>query len=187
MVNASLKSERSLTCPIFSKFIERDPPILFVSKVLFLRHSIGENFLRVLVHLDTDFFSSTELSFTKFGIFLESIVNPLKTSLDASLSQIMGNTMVFLFFSLPKSIREDIAAVDTPRLHVLTISPMNEAWTASDPGWSGRKPSLGRKLRGQATRGHVGQATLACPSILEAELRLREDASDAIEHFGKAR
>ena len=40
----------------------------------------------------------------KFGIFLESIVNPFKTSLDASLSQIMGNMMVFLFFSLPKSM-----------------------------------------------------------------------------------
>ena len=93
VVNASLKSERSLTGPIFSRFIERDPPILSVSKVLFLRHSIGEIFLRVLVHLDTDFFSSImfELRFTKYGIFQETIVNPFKIPLDASLSQIMGN------------------------------------------------------------------------------------------------
>ena len=42
----------------FSRFIERNPPILSISKVLFLRHSKGAIFLRVLVHLDTDFFSS---------------------------------------------------------------------------------------------------------------------------------
>ena len=67
---------------------------------------IGEIFLRVLVHLDTDFFSSImfELRFTKYGIFQETIVNPLKIPLDASLSQIMENMMVFLFFSLPKSM-----------------------------------------------------------------------------------
>ena len=90
----------------FSRLIERDPPILFVSKVLFLRPSIGEIFLRVLVHLDANFFSSImfELRFRKFGIFLESIVNPFKTSLHASLSQITGNMMVFLFLSLPKSM-----------------------------------------------------------------------------------
>ena len=84
----------------FSRLIERDPPILFVSKVLIFRHSIGEIFLCVLVHLDADFFSSInfELRFTKCGIVLESIVNPFKTSLDASLSQIMCNKM---FFSLP--------------------------------------------------------------------------------------
>ena len=39
--------------PFFSRIIERDPPILSVSKVLCLRHVIGEIFLRVLVHLDT--------------------------------------------------------------------------------------------------------------------------------------
>ena len=51
----------------FSRCIERDPPILFVSKVLVFRHSIGEIFLRVLFHLDADFFSSinAELRFTK--------------------------------------------------------------------------------------------------------------------------
>ena len=90
----------------FSRFIERDPPILSVSKVLFLRHSIGEIFLRVLVHLDTDFFSSImfELRFTKYGIFQETIVNPIKIPLDASLFQIMGNMMVSLFLSLPISM-----------------------------------------------------------------------------------
>ena len=77
----------------FSRFIERDPPILSVSKVLFLRHSMGEIFLRFLVHLDTDFFSSImfEMRFKKYGIFQETIVNPFKIPLDASLSQIMGN------------------------------------------------------------------------------------------------
>ena len=67
---------------------------------------IGEIFLRDLVHLDTDFFSSIyfELIFTKCRIFLEAIVHPFITSLDASLSQIMGNMMVSLFFSLPKSM-----------------------------------------------------------------------------------
>ena len=90
----------------FSRIIERDPPILSVTKVLCLRHMIGEIFLRVLVHPDTDFFSSImfELRFTKFRIFQETIVNPFKTPLDASLSQIMGNMMVSLFFSLPISM-----------------------------------------------------------------------------------
>ena len=76
----------------FSRLIERDPPILSVSKVLFLRPSIGEIFLRVLVHLDTDFFSSInfELRFTKYGIFQETIVNPFKIPLDASLSSHYG-------------------------------------------------------------------------------------------------
>ena len=60
-----------------SKIIERDPPILFVSKVLCLRQVIGEIFLRKLVRLDTDFFSSImfELRFKKFRIFQEAIVN----------------------------------------------------------------------------------------------------------------
>ena len=90
----------------FSRIIERDPPILSESKVLCLRHMIGEIFLRVLVHLDTDFFSSImcKLSFTKYGFFQETIVNPCKIPLDASLSQIMGNMMVSLFFSLPISM-----------------------------------------------------------------------------------
>ena len=83
--------------------------------------------------------------------------------------------------------REDISPVETPKLHVPTVFPMNEAWKASYPGWSGRKPSPSRKLGGRATGGDVGQATLADPSILEAELSLREDASDAIAHFGEAR
>ena len=106
MVNASLMSERSLNGPVFSRIIERDPPILSVSKVLCLRHMIGEIFLRKFVHLDTDFFSSImlELRFTKFRIFQEPIVNPFKTPLNASLFQIMGNMIVSLFFSLPISV-----------------------------------------------------------------------------------
>ena len=64
----------------FSSFFERDPPILFVSKVLIFRHSIGEIFLRVLVHLDADFFSSInfEMRFTKKRIVWETIVNSFK-------------------------------------------------------------------------------------------------------------
>ena len=94
MVNASLKSERSLT-----GFVERDPPTFLVSKVLCI-------FLRVLVHLDTDFFSSImfELRFTKYGIFQETIVVPFKNTLDASLSHIMGNMIVSLLCSLPISM-----------------------------------------------------------------------------------
>ena len=44
-----------------------------------------------------------ELRFTKYGIFQETIVNPFKIPLDASLSQIVGN-IVSLFFTLPMSI-----------------------------------------------------------------------------------
>ena len=100
MVNASLKSERFLTGPVFPDLLREIHQFFQYRKLLILSHSIGEIFLRVLVHLDKDFFSSIifELRFTKFGIFLESIVNPLKTSLDASLSQIMGNMMFFLGF-----------------------------------------------------------------------------------------
>ena len=67
---------------------------------------IGKIFLRKLVQLDTDLFSSVmfELRFTKFRIFQETIVNPLKIPLDASLSQIPGNIMVSLLFSLPISM-----------------------------------------------------------------------------------
>ena len=77
-----------------------------VSKVFCLRHVTGEIFLRIFVQLDTDFFSSImfELRFTTYGIFQEAVVNPFKTSLDASLSQIMGNIMVSLFFRLPISM-----------------------------------------------------------------------------------
>ena len=45
-----------------------------------------------------------ELRFTKCVIFLEASVNPFKTSLDASLSQIMGNVVFFLFFGLSESM-----------------------------------------------------------------------------------
>ena len=37
----------------------------------------------------------------KYGIFQETIVNPFKIPLDASLSQIMGKKMFALFLSLP--------------------------------------------------------------------------------------
>ena len=48
---------------------------------------IGEIFLRKLVHLDTDLFSSImfELGCKKFMIFQEAIVDPFKMLLDASL------------------------------------------------------------------------------------------------------
>ena len=67
---------------------------------------IREISLRKLVHLDTDFFSSDmfELRFTKFRIFQETIVNPIKTPLVASLSQIMGNMIISLFFSFSISV-----------------------------------------------------------------------------------
>ena len=67
---------------------------------------IGEIFLRDLVHLDTDFFSSImfELRFTKSFIFQESVVNPLKSSFLASSHQIVSNKMISLFFSLPMAI-----------------------------------------------------------------------------------
>ena len=66
----------------FSRFIERDPPILYVSKVLIFRHSIGEIFLRVHVYLDADLFSliNAVLRFTEYRIFLEAIVNPFESS-----------------------------------------------------------------------------------------------------------
>ena len=94
-VNASLKSERSFIGSL-RPGVERDPPIFFESKVLVLRHSIGEIFLRVLVHLGTDFFSSInfELRFTKCWIVLEAIVNPFKTLFDASLFSNYGQYSV---------------------------------------------------------------------------------------------
>ena len=42
--------------------------------------------------------------FTKFRIFQEAIVNPFIIPLDASLSQIMGNMTVSLFFSFSISM-----------------------------------------------------------------------------------
>ena len=67
---------------------------------------IGDIFFRKLVHLDTEEFISImfELGCTKFIIFQKSIVDSFKMSLDASLSQIMGNMIISLFFSLPKSM-----------------------------------------------------------------------------------
>ena len=66
----------------------------------------GEIFLRKLVHLDTDLFISImfELRFKKFRSVQKTIVNPLKTPLDASTSQIMGNMTVSLIFSFPISM-----------------------------------------------------------------------------------
>ena len=67
---------------------------------------IGEICLRDLVHLDTDFFSSIifVLRFTKFRTFQEAIVNPFMMPPDASISQIMGNMIVSLFFNLSISM-----------------------------------------------------------------------------------
>ena len=105
MVNASLKSERSLTFPVLPELFKE-----IHQYFLYRKYSAcvmtGEIFQRKFVHLDTDFFSSImfELRFMKFRIFQESIVNAFKTPLDASLSQIMGNMMVSLFFSFPISM-----------------------------------------------------------------------------------
>ena len=91
---------------IASRCVERDPPILFVSKVLVRRHAIGEIFLRILVHLDAYCSNSinSELRVTKCWIFLEAIVNSFKILFDASLYQIMCNKVFYLFFSLPMTI-----------------------------------------------------------------------------------
>ena len=86
--------------------MERDPPILSVSKVLCLRHVIGEILFCKSVPFDTDLFSSImfELRFTKFRIFQKAIVDPFEMPLDASLSQIMGIKMFSLFCSFPISV-----------------------------------------------------------------------------------
>ena len=77
--NASLMSERFLNGSVFPRLIKRDPPILFVSKIFFLRHVMEEILLRKLVHFDTDLFISImfELGCTKFGIDQKAIVDPL--------------------------------------------------------------------------------------------------------------
>ena len=89
-----------------SRIIERDPPILSVSKVFRLRHLMGEIFVRKLVHLDTDLFISImfELRCTKFRIVHKTTADPLKMPLDACLSQIMSNKMVSLFCGFPRSV-----------------------------------------------------------------------------------
>ena len=89
-----------------SRLVERNPPILFVSKIFCLRHMMREIFFRKLVHLDTDLFSSImfELRCTKFGTVQKEIVDPLKTPLDASLFQIMGNMTFSLLWSFPISV-----------------------------------------------------------------------------------
>ena len=67
---------------------------------------MGEIFWRKLVHLETDLFISImfELRCTKCRIVQKAIVDPLKTLLDASLSQIMGDKMFSLFCSFPISV-----------------------------------------------------------------------------------
>ena len=67
---------------------------------------MGEIFLRKLVHLDTNLFVSImfALRCTKFRIVQKAIADPLKTPLDASLSQILGNMIVSLFCSFPISM-----------------------------------------------------------------------------------
>ena len=105
MDNASLKSERFLNGPV-SRLIERDPPILFVSKIFCLRHVMGEILVRKLVHFDTDLFISImfELGCTKFRIEQKAIVYPLITLLGASLFLIMGLMILFLLWSFPISV-----------------------------------------------------------------------------------
>ena len=62
--------------------------------------------VRKLVHFDTNFFISImfELRCTEVRISQETIVNPFKTSLDASLFHIMGQMIFFLFLSFPISL-----------------------------------------------------------------------------------
>ena len=130
VVNVSLKSERSFNGPDL-RIIGRDPPILSVSKVLCLRHMIGEIFLRKLVHLDTELFSSImfELRCTKFTIVQKPIADPFKTPLDASLSQNLGNMIIWLFCSFPIS-----TAMRSPLLNyiILNEGPMYIEWRL---GW----------------------------------------------------
>ena len=59
---------------------------------------MGEILFRKLIHFDTNFFISImfEHDFAKIRMSQETIVDPLKTPLDASLSQIMGNMIFFL-------------------------------------------------------------------------------------------
>ena len=72
-------NQNDLTSPGFFRIKERNPPFLWVSRALILRHSVGEIFLRVLIHLDTDFFSSVmfEKCRISFGIDRESLRNLL--------------------------------------------------------------------------------------------------------------
>ena len=102
MVEVRTTSHRSS----FSRIIERDPPILSVSKVLCLRHVMREIFVRKIVHFDTNFFISImfELGCTKLRIFQEAIVDPFEMLLDAPLFQIMGLMIFFLFWSFPISV-----------------------------------------------------------------------------------
>ena len=106
MVNASLKSARSLIGPVFPELLREIHHFFLNRKYSACVLSIGEIFQRKFVLLDADFFSSImfELRLTKFSIFQEAIVNPFKMPLDASLSQIMGNLIVFLFFRFPISV-----------------------------------------------------------------------------------
>ena len=89
-----------------SLLIERDPPILFVSKIFCLRHSISEILFCKIVPFETNVFISImfEHGFTKIRISQETFVDPLITLLDASLFQIMGLMIFFLLWSFPTSV-----------------------------------------------------------------------------------
>ena len=91
---------------LVSRLIERDPPILAVSKVLCLRHKIGEILFCKIVPFETNVFISImfEHGFTKIRISHETIVNPCEFSLDAPLVQNMGQMIFFLFWSFPTSV-----------------------------------------------------------------------------------
>ena len=85
--NASLKSEPISHRSDFSRLIERDQPILFVSKIFGFRHVMREILVGKIVHFNTNFFISImfEHGCTKFRTSQKAIVDPLKTLLDASL------------------------------------------------------------------------------------------------------
>ena len=105
----------------------------FLAKVLVFRHTIGEIFLRVLVHLDAYFFSTinAELRFTKCWIVLEAIVNPSKTFLDESLSQIMGSGKRSVFqtdssFEL-RILDDSVQRWSNPRIEYFKIRHSNSS------------------------------------------------------------
>ena len=106
MDNASLKSERSFNGPDLPELLREIHQFLSVLKVFCLRHMMGDIFLRKFVHLGTDLLISimVELRCTKFRIIHKTMVDPFKIPLDATLFQIMGQMIFFLFLSFPISL-----------------------------------------------------------------------------------
>ena len=88
-----------------SRLIERDPSILFVSKIFGFRHVMKEILVCNLFHFETNFISIMfELGCTKFRIPQEAIVDPFEMLLDASFFKIMGWMVFFLLWSFTTSV-----------------------------------------------------------------------------------